>query len=76
MPKAIWNDAVLAQSDGTEIAEGNHYFPRESVNGAYFRESRTHTICPWKGTASYYSIVVEGRENKDAARTGSRFGAA
>jgi uncharacterized protein (DUF427 family) len=67
MPKAVWNNAVLAESDSTEIVEGNHYFPRESVNGAYLRESQTHTVCPWKGTASYYSVVVDDRENKDAA---------
>ncbi|MFZ1124027.1 MAG: DUF427 domain-containing protein [Candidatus Baltobacteraceae bacterium] len=67
MPKAVWNNAVLAESDSTEIVEGNHYFPRESVNGAYLRESPTHTVCPWKGTASYFSIVVGERENKDAA---------
>jgi uncharacterized protein (DUF427 family) len=67
MPKAVWNNAVLAESDSTEIVEGNHYFPRESVNDAYLRESQTHTVCPWKGTASYYSVVVGDRENKDAA---------
>jgi uncharacterized protein (DUF427 family) len=67
MAKAVWNNAVIAESDGTEVVEGNHYFPRESVKDAYLLQSQTHTVCPWKGTASYYSIVVDGRENKDAA---------
>ena len=65
--KAIWNNAVLAQSDQTIVVEGNHYFPPESVNREYFQESSTHTICPWKGQASYYDVVVEGNINKDAA---------
>ena len=67
MPKAIWNGAVLAESDRTEVVEGNQYFPPDSLNQEYFHESSTHTTCPWKGTASYYNIVVEGKENKDAA---------
>ncbi|MGP6156714.1 MAG: DUF427 domain-containing protein [Vulcanimicrobiaceae bacterium] len=67
MPKAVWNNAVIAESDHTEVVEGNHYFPRESVNDACLRVSQTHTVCPWKGTASYYSVVVGERENKDAA---------
>jgi uncharacterized protein (DUF427 family) len=65
--KATWNNAVLAQSDQTIVVEGNHYFPPESVNREYFQESSTHTICPWKGQASYYDVVVEGNINKDAA---------
>ncbi len=65
--KAIWNGAVLAESDDTVVVEGNHYFPPESVNRAYFVESSTHTRCPWKGLASYYTIDVEGRRNPDAA---------
>ncbi len=65
--KAIWNGTVLAESDDTVVVEGNHYFPPESVNRAYFVESSTHTRCPWKGLASYYTIDVEGRRNPDAA---------
>ena len=69
MLKATWNGAVLAESDAakTQIVEGNVYFPPEAVNKAYFRDSQTHTICPWKGTASYYDVVVDGKTNKDAA---------
>lgn len=67
MPSASWNGAVIAQSDDTVVVEGNHYFPIESVNREYLRESDTHTVCPWKGTASYYTLVVDGRENADAA---------
>lgn len=65
--KAIWNDVILAESDETVVVEGNHYFPAEAVNRKYFRESSTHTVCPWKGKASYYDVVVEGKENRDAA---------
>jgi len=67
MPKAIWNGAVLAESDRTEAVEGNQYFPPDSINKQYFQESNTHTTCPWKGTASYYNIEVDGQVNKDAA---------
>ena len=67
MPKAIWNGAVLAESDRTEVVEGNHYFPPDSIRREYFRESDTHTTCPWKGVASYYNIEVEGEVNPDAA---------
>lgn len=67
MVKAIWNDVVIAESDQTEVVEGNHYFPPESINKAYFRESGNHTTCPWKGVASYYDVVVEGQVNKGAA---------
>ena len=67
MPRAIWNGTVIAESERTEMVEGNHYFPSEAVNSAYLRPSVTHTVCPWKGTASYYDIVVEGDVNKDAA---------
>ncbi len=65
--RAIWQDAVLAESDDTIVVEGNHYFPPESVDRAHFRESLTHTTCPWKGQASYYDVVVAGEANKDAA---------
>jgi uncharacterized protein (DUF427 family) len=65
--RATWNGVVLAESDGTVVVEGNHYFPEESINREYFRESGTHTVCPWKGTASYFDVVVDGEVNKDAA---------
>lgn len=67
MPKAIWNGAVIADSDNTVVVEGNHYFPRDAVDPAVLRPSSTTTVCPWKGTASYHSVVVDGKENKDAA---------
>lgn len=65
--KAIWNDKVIAESEETVVIEGNHYFPPNALNTEYFRESQHQTRCPWKGLASYYSIVVDGEENKDAA---------
>jgi uncharacterized protein (DUF427 family) len=67
MAKAIWNGQVIAQSDDTVIVEGNHYFPAESVDTRFLAESSTHTRCPWKGTASYYDVVVDGEVNQDAA---------
>lgn len=67
MPKAIWNDAVLASSDRCVVVEGNQYFPPDSLNRDYFRASATHTVCSWKGTASYYDVVVNGQINSDAA---------
>ena len=67
MAKAYWNGAVLAESDTYEMVEGNVYFPAASIDRQYFRESSTHTVCPWKGTASYHSIEVDGQVNKDAA---------
>jgi len=67
MPKAIWKGQVLAESDHTEMVEGNHYFPPESINKEFFRESKTETICHWKGTARYYHIEVDGEVNVDAA---------
>ncbi len=67
MPKAIWNDQVLAQSEETVMVEGNHYFPHEAVNWEFFKENDTHTVCPWKGTASYYDVVVDGEVNRNAA---------
>ena len=71
MPKATWNAAVLAEADSAkvQIVEGNVYFPPEAVNRTYFRNSQTHTVCPWKGTASYYDVVVDGKTNPDAAWT-------
>lgn len=65
--KAIWNDTILAESDQTIVVEGNHYFPPNSVNKQYFKESKTHSTCPWKGQASYYNITVSGETNSDAA---------
>jgi len=67
MARAVWNGIVLAESDETEIVEGNHYFPPDSINKAYFKESSTHTVCPWKGQASYFIIEVDGQTNRDAA---------
>ena len=67
MPKAVWNGAVIAESDRTIKVEGNHYFPPESIRREYLVESRTHTRCPWKGLASYYDIVVDGKINRDGA---------
>lgn len=65
--KAIWNNQVIAESDETKNVEGNQYFPPGSVNQEYLKSSASHTVCPWKGTASYYDVVVDGKENKDAA---------
>ena len=65
--KATWNGAVLAESDDTVVVEGNHYFPPDSISREHFRESETHTVCPWKGTASYYDVVVGDDVNRDAA---------
>ena len=67
MAKAIWKDAILAQASEFEIVEGNIYFPPDKINKEYFKNSDTHTICPWKGRASYYHIDVNGEINKDAA---------
>lgn len=65
--KALWNDTVIAESNDTIVIEGNHYFPPSSINKEYFKESATHTHCPWKGDASYYTIEANGSENPDAA---------
>jgi uncharacterized protein (DUF427 family) len=65
--KATWNGAVLAESDRTVVVEGNQYFPPDSVRPEYFRTSDTHTVCPWKGTASYHHLEVNGQRNPDAA---------
>ena len=67
MARASWNGAVIAESGDTVVVEGNHYFPHESVRREYLRESGHHTVCPWKGTASYYHVEVEGKRNQDAA---------
>jgi uncharacterized protein (DUF427 family) len=65
--RATWKGTTVAESDDTVVVEGNHYFPRESVDESLVRETDTHTVCPWKGTASYLSVVVDGEENVDAA---------
>jgi uncharacterized protein (DUF427 family) len=67
MTRAIWNGTVLAESDDTVVVEGNHYFPRDAVRGDLLVDSDTHSVCPWKGTASYLSVVVDGQTNTDAA---------
>jgi uncharacterized protein (DUF427 family) len=67
MFQAVWNGAVLAESEQTVKAEGNHYFPPASLHREYFTPSRTRTVCPWKGTASYYDVTVNGDTNPDAA---------
>jgi uncharacterized protein (DUF427 family) len=67
MAKATWNGVVLAESDRCEVVEGNQYFPPDSINSDYFQPSDTHTVCGWKGTASYYTLVVNGQTNPDAA---------
>ncbi len=65
--QAVWNGAVIAQSDDIVKVDGNAYFPAGSVVAEYLKPSATHTVCPWKGTASYHTLVVNGAENKDAA---------
>jgi uncharacterized protein (DUF427 family) len=65
--RAVWNGQVLAESDDTVVVEGNHYFPAGSLNSEYFSASDTHTVCPWKGLASYYTVTVAGEDNADAA---------
>ncbi len=65
--KAIWKDVVIAESNDTRIIEGNHYFPADSIRKEFFKASETHTVCQWKGTASYYTLEVGEEENKDAA---------
>ena len=65
--KALWNGQILAESDQTQNIEGNTYFPRDSVKTEFLKSSDTHTICHWKGTASYFDVEVDGQTNKDAA---------
>jgi uncharacterized protein (DUF427 family) len=65
--RAIWNGKVIAESDDTVVVEGNHYFPREAVDDSVLVDSSTHTTCPWKGEASYFSLEVDGESNRDAA---------
>jgi uncharacterized protein (DUF427 family) len=65
--KAIWNNTVLAESNETIQVEGNHYFPPQAIKNEFFKPSSTHTTCPWKGLASYYTLEVDGQKNADAA---------
>ncbi len=67
MPKAVWNNTVIAQSDHCEQVEGNYYFPPDSIKKEFFQDSPTTSICSWKGEAHYYSLDVDGKQNKDAA---------
>lgn len=67
MVKATWNGEVIAESDDTIVVEGNHYFPASAVHREYLETSSKKTTCPWKGTASYYTLTVNGKTNKDAA---------
>jgi uncharacterized protein (DUF427 family) len=67
MAIARWNGTVIAESDDTVVVEGNHYFPRAAVKDGVLVDSDTSSVCPWKGTASYYSVVVDGQTNRDAA---------
>ncbi|MGL4313428.1 MAG: DUF427 domain-containing protein [Sphingomonas sp.] len=67
MPTATWKGKVLAKSDNTVVVEGNYYFPADSIDPSLFEDSTTTSVCPWKGTASYKTIVVDGERNKDAA---------
>jgi uncharacterized protein (DUF427 family) len=66
MARAMWNGTVIAESDDTVVVEGNHYFPLSSLNKTLIEESSKTTVCPWKGTANYYSLNVDGQVNVDA----------
>jgi len=67
MTKATWNGVVVAESNNCETVENNKYFPPDTIKSEFFKESATHSSCPWKGIANYYTLVVDGKENKDAA---------
>ena len=67
MATATWNNTVLAESDDTVVVEGNHYFPISSVRDGVLQPSQHSSVCPWKGTAAYYSLTVDGQTNTDAA---------
>jgi len=67
MPKAIWEGVVLAESNTCVVVEGNQYFPADAVKREYFQPSDLTTVCPWKGTAHYYHVLVDGKTNKNAA---------
>lgn len=66
MVSAIWNGRTIAESDDTVVVEGNHYFPERALDRTLVKPSTTTSVCGWKGTANYYSLVVDGKENKDA----------
>ena len=65
--KAIWNKTIIAESDDTVVIERNHYFPPKALKQEYFKSTDHHTVCPWKGTANYYSLEVDGKTNENAA---------
>ena len=65
--KAIWNDTIIAESNDTIVIEGNHYFPHDSIKKEFYASSDTHSVCPWKGQAHYYTLDVNGKQNTDAA---------
>lgn len=67
MAKATWNGKLLAESDEGVVVEGNYYFPKRSVHWEFFQPSESHTVCHWKGVASYYDVVIDGQTNRDAA---------
>lgn len=67
MAKAIWNNQTIAESNDTVMVEGNHYFPADSINKDFFKDSELNTVCPYKGQASYYTVSVDGKENENAA---------
>jgi uncharacterized protein (DUF427 family) len=67
MARAVWNNTVIAESDQTVVVEGNHYFPMDSVNAEFLEASTKTTVCNWKGTANYFSLLVDGQKNPDAA---------
>lgn len=67
MPTALWNGEVIARSDDTIVVEGNHYFPPDAINREFFDAIADTSVCPWKGTASYYDVVVDGERNRGAA---------
>lgn len=67
MPRAVWQGKVLAESEKTVVVEGNQYFPPDSIKREYLKPSDTHSVCPWKGAASYYHVEVDGQRNPDAA---------
>jgi uncharacterized protein (DUF427 family) len=67
IPRAIWKEVVIAESDDTVIVEGNHYFPQTSLHRDFFKSSSTTSVCVWKGTAKYFDVKVDGQVNRDAA---------
>ena len=69
MVKAVWNDVVIAESNDTVMVEGNHYFPLEAVDAAALKSSSRTSVCPWKGTATYYTVSAGGADSQDAAWT-------